>query len=79
MIRSQRKLDFAALHRVDWIAYNAWPVVADVSVICGCVGLIAEKTFAPYAMAGASTLLLISGICGAWHLTLCKVTNRDKT
>ena len=39
----------------------------------------AEKPFAPYAIAGASTLLLISGIYGAWDLTLWMVTNRDKT
>ena len=25
VIRSQRKLDFAALHGVDWIAHNAFP------------------------------------------------------
>jgi len=79
VIRSQRKLDFAALHGVDWIAHNAFPVVADASLICGGAGLIAEKPFAPYAIAGASTLLLISGIYGAWDLTLWMVTNRDKT
>jgi hypothetical protein len=77
--RSQRKLDFAALHGVDWIAHNALPVVADAILICGGAGLIAEKPFAPYAIAGASTLLLISGIYGAWDLTLWMVTNRDKT
>jgi hypothetical protein len=27
---------------------------------------IAEKPFAPYAIAGASTLLLIAGVYGAW-------------
>jgi hypothetical protein len=79
IIRSQRKLDFAALHGVDWIAHNALPVVADVILICGGAGLIAEMPFAPYAIAGASTLLLISGIYGAWDLTLWMVTNRDKT
>jgi hypothetical protein len=40
---------------------------------------IAEKPFAPYAIAGASTLLLIAGVYGAWDLTLWMVTNRDKT
>ena len=47
--------------------------------MCRGAGLIAEKPFAPYAIAGASTLLLISGIYGAWDLTLWMVTNRDKT
>jgi hypothetical protein len=79
VIRSQRKLNFAALSGVDWVAHNAFPVVADASLIFGGAGLIAERPFAPYAIAGASTLLLISGIYGAWDLTLWLVTNRDKT
>jgi hypothetical protein len=71
--RCRRQLsgsDKGALHGVAWIAHNAFPVVADASLICGGVGLIAEQPFAPYAIAGASTLLLISGIYGAWDLTL---------
>ncbi|MGA2550893.1 MAG: hypothetical protein ABSF50_12140 [Burkholderiaceae bacterium] len=79
VIRLQGKLEFIALHGVDWIAHNAFPVVADASLICGAAGLLGEKTFAPYAIAGASTLLLISGVYGAWDLTLWMVTNRDKT
>jgi hypothetical protein len=79
-IRLQGKLNFnAPLHGVDWIAHNAFPVVADASLICGGAGVIAEKSFAPYAIAGASTLLLISGVYGAWDLTFWMVTNRDKT
>jgi len=79
VIRSQGKLHFSALHGVDWIAHNGLPLVADASLICGGAGLIAEKPFAPYAVAGASTLLLISGIYGAWDLTFWMVTNRQKT
>jgi hypothetical protein len=78
-ISLQGKLSFAALHGVDWIAHNGFPVVADASLICGGGGLIAEKPFAPYAVACPSTLLLLSGIYGAWNLTLWIVTNRDKT
>jgi len=78
-IRSQGKLDFTSLHGVDWIAHNGLPVVADVSVMCGGAGLIAGWPLSPYAIAGASTLLLISGIYGAWDLTLWMVKNRDKT
>ena len=59
--------------------HNAFPVIADASLICGGAGLIAEIPFAAYAIAGATTLLLISGIYGAWDLTLWMVTNRDKT
>ena len=51
-LRSQRKLDFAALHGVDWIAHNALPVVADAILICGGAGLIAGKPFAPVRRCG---------------------------
>ena len=40
--------------------------------------MIAEKPFAPYAVAGASALLLISGVYGAWDLTLWLVADRHK-
>jgi hypothetical protein len=49
-IRLQGKLDFAALHAVDWIAHNGFPVVADAGLICGGAGLIAAKPFG-YAIA----------------------------
>jgi hypothetical protein len=78
-IRSQGKLHFTSLTGIDWIAHNGLPMVADASVLCGGAGLIAEKPFAPYAVAGASTLLLISGVYGAWDLTLWMITNRHKT
>jgi hypothetical protein len=41
--------------------------------------LIAQKPFAPYAIAGATALLLLAGIFGAWHLTLWIAKSRDKT
>ena len=41
-------------------------------------GLIAEKPFAPYAIAGAIVLLLLAGIYGAWSITLWIARNREK-
>jgi hypothetical protein len=41
--------------------------------------LIAEKSFAPYAIAGAMVLLLLAGIYGAWDLTLWMIKNRNNT
>jgi len=41
--------------------------------------LIAEKSFAPYAIAGAMVLSLLAGIYGAWDLTLWMIKNRDGT
>jgi hypothetical protein len=52
---------------------------AKASQIAGAAGLIAEKPFAPYAIAGAITLLLFAGIYGAWSVTLWIARNRDKT
>jgi hypothetical protein len=55
------------------------PALGYTSMIVGAVGLIARKSFAPYAMAGATMLLLFAGAYAAWDLTLWIVTNRDKT
>jgi hypothetical protein len=52
-------------------------MIADASMVCGGAGLIAQTPFAPFAIAGASTLLLTSGVYGAWDFTLWLVTNRD--
>ena len=78
-ISMRRKLDFVALHGLDWIVYNGVPVLSNASLVAGGAGLIAEKSFAPYAIAGASTLLLAAGIHNAWDLTLWLIKNRDRT
>jgi hypothetical protein len=41
--------------------------------------LIADRSLGPYAIAGATTLLLFAGVYGAWDLTLWIIKNRDKT
>jgi hypothetical protein len=50
----------------------------NASLIAGAAGLIAEKSFAPYSIAGAITLLLFAGDYGAWDLTLWIVRNRTR-
>jgi hypothetical protein len=55
------------------------PALGSTSLVVGAVGLITEKTLAPYAIAGATTLLLIAGVYSAWDLTLWLIKNRDKT
>ena len=75
----ERKLDFVALHGLDWIPYDAVPILGNASLIAGGAGLIAERSFAPYAVASASALLLFAGIYGAWDFTLWIIKNRDKT
>jgi hypothetical protein len=48
-------------------------------LIAGAAGLLVERSFAPYAIAGATVLLLFAGIYGAWDLTLWMIKNREKT
>jgi hypothetical protein len=78
-IRLERKLDFVTLKRLDWIPYDAVPILGNASLIAGGIGLISEGSFAPYAIASASALLLFAGIYGSWDFTLWIIKNRDKT
>jgi len=55
------------------------PALGTGSLIAGAVGLLAERSFAPYAIAGAAVLLLFAGIYGAWDLTLWMIKNRENT
>jgi len=75
----QFKMNIATLDWLDWALFSAVPALGYASLIAGAAGLIAEKSFAPYAIAGGITLLLFAGIFGAWDLTLWIARNRDKT
>jgi hypothetical protein len=79
VILMQRKIDYASLDWLDRTLFSTMPALGNASMIAGAAGLIAEKSFAPYAIAGAITLLLFAGIYGAWDLTLWLARNRDKT
>ena len=70
------KTGIVELRGLNWIAYNGVPLLANVSLICGGVGLYGERAFAPFAIAGASTLQLAAGIFGAWDVTLWILSNR---
>jgi hypothetical protein len=78
VILKQRKLNFASLDWLDWTLFSFVPALGYASLIAGAAGLIAEKSFAPYAIAAAITLLLLAGIYGAWSVTLWIARNRDK-
>ncbi|MGA2136127.1 MAG: hypothetical protein ABSH50_27880 [Bryobacteraceae bacterium] len=78
VIVMQRKAEFASLDWVDFALFSAAPVLSHAGLIAGAAGLIAGSSFAPYAMAGAISLLLLTGIRGAWVLTLWIASNRDK-
>jgi hypothetical protein len=78
VILKQRKVDFASPDWLDWTLFSLVPMLGYASLIVGAAGLIAEQSFAPYAIAGAITLLLLAGIYGAWSVTLWIARNRDK-
>jgi hypothetical protein len=79
IILMQRKIDFASPDWLDWTLFSVSPTLGNACMIAGAAGLIAEKSFAPYAIAGAITLLLSAGVFGAWDITTWLARNRDKT
>jgi hypothetical protein len=70
VVAARSKIDFVALGWADWIPYGGVPALGNACLIVGAAGLIAEKSFAPSVIAGATTLFLICGVYGAWDLTL---------
>ena len=64
------------LHGMDWMAHNGAPLVANIVLVCGGVGLMFKSEFAPYAIAGGSTLLLTAGLYGAWEVALWALQSR---
>jgi hypothetical protein len=75
----RHKVGLVLPHWQDRLPYVGVPALGNASLIVGAVGLLAERSFAPYAIAGATVLLLFAGIYGAWDLTLWMIKNRDKT
>jgi hypothetical protein len=63
--------------RMDRVFHNVAPIVASVILICGGAGLIAEEAFAPFVIAGSTTLFLISGIYRTWGETLALIGLSD--
>jgi hypothetical protein len=74
--RNKRKLDFVLLHWADRIPHAIIPVLGNALLVAAAIGAISGTSYAPYAIAGASALLLSIGIYGAWDLTLWLVKTR---
>ena len=79
VIRMRHKVGLVLLDRYDWLPYAGVPALGNACLIAGAAGLIEGKSFAPYAIAGANSLLLFAGVYGAWDITLWIVKNREKT
>jgi hypothetical protein len=65
--------------KMDRIFHNVIPIVASVFLICSGAGFIAGEAFAPFAIAGSSTLFLVSGIYRTWGETLALIELSDKS
>jgi len=78
IILEERKVGFFSPGWLDRTLFWGAPVLGNASLIAGAVGLIAEKPFAPYAIAGAIVLLLLAGIYGTWNVTVWIARNPDK-
>jgi hypothetical protein len=64
---------------MDRIFHNVIPIVASFILICSGAGLIAGEAFAPFAIAGSTTLFLVSGIYRTWGETLALIELSDKS
>lgn len=70
----RRKLNLRAIHGlVDRFFHNLVPVVASILLLVGGKGLLDGAGFSPFAVAGSSTLLLVSGIYRTWGETLALI------
>jgi hypothetical protein len=76
VLLKMRHLAFVSLKLLDWIPYSCLPLLSSLCLIAGGAGAVTGRPFAPFAIAGATTLLLVSGIYGAWDLTLWVIRNR---
>jgi hypothetical protein len=63
--------------KMDRSFHNVIPIVASVTLICSGAGLIAGEAFAPFAIAGSTTLFLVSGIYRTWGETLALIELSD--
>lgn len=77
VIRRVRKLDFVSLDAREWIAYAGAPALANVCLLAGAGGLLAEKSLGPFVIAAAIMLFLFVGILDAWNMTLWIIANRE--
>jgi hypothetical protein len=80
IVRMRNRLHLRAIKsKMDRIFHNVIPIVASVILICGGAGLIAGEAIAAFAIAGSTTLLLVSGIYRTWGETLALIELSDKS
>lgn len=77
-VRWRKTLPLRAIRtKTDRILHNVTPIVASAILMGGGAGLITGKAFAPFAVAGSTTLFLVSGIYRTWGETLALIELSD--
>jgi len=64
---------------MDRVIHNVLPIVASVILLYGGVKLITGEAVAPFAIAGSTTLFLVSGIFRTWGQTLALIELSEKS
>jgi hypothetical protein len=78
-VRVRRTLHLRAIQStMDRIIHNLTPILASVVLIGGGVALITGEPGAPFAIAGSTTLFLLSGIYRTWGQTLASIELSDQ-
>jgi hypothetical protein len=78
-VRVRRTLHLRAIQSTtDRIIHNLTPILASVVLIYGGVALIGGELLAPFAIAGSTTLFLLSGIYRTWGQTLALIELSDQ-
>ena len=72
-VRVRRTLHRAIQSTLDRILHNLIPILASVILIYGGAKLVAGEAVAPFAIAGSTTLFLVSGIFRTWGQTLALI------
>jgi len=77
VIGDRRDMELVTMSWAEWIPYVVIPVLGNATLIAGAAGFIAKWAYAPFIVAGGIATLLLSGILGAWDLTLWLARNRN--
>jgi hypothetical protein len=64
---------------MDRVIHNVIPIAASVILFYGGAKLIAGEAIAPFAIAGSTTLFLVSGIFRTWGQTLALMELSEKS
>jgi hypothetical protein len=79
-VRMRKSLHLRAIQsRMDRAIHNVTPIIASFILFCGGAGLLADRPFAPFAIAGSTALFLVSGIYRTWGETLALIELSDKS